>query len=406
MQKKPFSKDFLWGAATSSYQVEGGIEQCDWAEAAREGRVPPCGRACDHYHRFREDFALAKKMGHTAQRFSVEWSRIEPEEGKFDEKEIMHYREVLLALRAEGLEPYLCLWHWTLPLWLSHSGGIERADFPDIFARYAEYVMVHLGEFVSHVSTLNEPYTTIVNGWMRGTFPPFKAFPPMQTVALPHASVCLPRSKKNWFAFFYFFTLANTLIRAHNSAYKKISAVAPTAKVSVVFQVLVCDGVGFLGKMWARLISYHMNVRFLNRVAPFCDEIGINFYFWKTFFGKEVHKKTDMDWDARPFGIYHALMLAKKYKKPILVAEVGCADAKDTLRPWYIAETVRGVVRAVEEGADVQGLFYWSLLDNYEWAHGFEKRFGLIEVNFDTQERTIRPSAWVLKEEVEKQLEK
>ncbi len=114
--KKTFPRGFYWGAATASYQVEGGIENTDWAKAAREGRVPPCGQACDHYHRYESDFDLAKDLGHNAHRFSVEWARIEPEEGKFNHEAIAHYREVLKALHARKITPFITLWHFTLPL--------------------------------------------------------------------------------------------------------------------------------------------------------------------------------------------------------------------------------------------------------------------------------------------------
>jgi beta-glucosidase len=174
MSERKFPDGFYWGAATASYQVEGGIENNDWAKSAREGRVPVCGIACDHYNRYEEDFDLAKSLGHTAHRLSIEWARIEPEEGKFDEEAIEHYRKVLKALRARGLKPFVTIWHFTLPLWFSESGGFERKDSPQIFARYAAYAVSKLGDLCEHFSTMNEPNVYASQGWINGEWPPFK----------------------------------------------------------------------------------------------------------------------------------------------------------------------------------------------------------------------------------------
>ena len=129
--KKTFPEGFYWGSATASYQVEGGIENTDWAEAARQGRVPECGAACEHYTRYEADFDLARELGHTAHRLSVEWARIEPVPGKFDSQAIAHYRQVLTALHDRGLKPYVTIWHFTLPLWFSEKGGFEQKNAPE-----------------------------------------------------------------------------------------------------------------------------------------------------------------------------------------------------------------------------------------------------------------------------------
>jgi len=176
MYEKQFPDGFYWGAATASYQVEGGIEHNDWAQAAREGRVPPCGRACDHYNRYAVDFDIAQELGHTAHRFSVEWARIEPEEGVFNAEAILHYRAVLKALKDRNITPFVTIWHFTLPLWFSESGSFERDDAPEIFARYAAYVVEELGDLCDHFSTMNEPNVFGSNGWLRGSWPPFKRF--------------------------------------------------------------------------------------------------------------------------------------------------------------------------------------------------------------------------------------
>ncbi len=398
----PFPKNFLWGAATASFQVEGGIENCDWAKAGREGRVPVCGKACDHYHRFREDFALAKRLGHTAHRFSIEWARIEPEEGKFDEKEIEHYREVLRALRAEGLEPYITIWHFWMPLWFSESGGFKRKDAPEVFARYAEYVVDRLGDLCTHFATINEPYSHVVNGYVRGTWPPFKQFPYVTAVSLPNGNATTQVPYKNWWGFLDFFTVANTLARAHVLAYTAIKAKHKDIDLGIVFQVFLWDADNrWYNKLFARFQTWNMTTRFMNKVAPFCDSIGVNHYFYRRFGSAPKRDVSDTGWEMYPEKIYDSLHLLNRYKKPMYVAEVGVADARDVFRADYIRSAVEGTNKALEEGCDVRAFLYWSLLDNYELALGFDKRFGLIAVDFDTQERAIRPSAWVYKEIIE-----
>lgn len=404
MNPKTFPADFYFGAATASYQVEGGIENTDWAQAAHDGRVPPCGVACDHYNRYEADFDLAVELGHTAHRFSVEWARIEPEEGKFDASAIAHYRQVLEALRARKLRPFLTLWHFTLPLWFSQSGGFERKDAPEIFARYCAFVAKELGDLCEHMSTMNEPNVFASNGWLRGSWPPFKRFSLTDMVSITNSNrqyeALAARSPK---ALFLYFRVMRNLASAHNAAYRAIKQVAPKVQVSIVHHVIVFAATNNLFyKIKATLANYFWTHRFAERVAPYCDEIGLNYYFYTQFGDKRVWRKTDMDWNFAPEYLYDALMMLKRYHKPVFVSEAGLADAQDSGRAEYIKKQVAATWRAIQDGVDVRGHIYWSLLDNYEWALGFEKRFGLIAVDYATQERTIRPSAWVYKEICEK----
>src|SRR3989344_699456 len=169
---KTFPSSLLWGASTAAYQVEGGIDTADRAAAGRAGRTPVAGRACDHYHRYEEDFDIARSLGHTCHRFSIEWARIEPEEGKFDEAEIEHYRRVLRALHTRGLTPLVNVWHFTLPLWFSERGGFLHKDAPEIFASYAAGVIERLGGEAEFWLTENEPLGYAGGGTLRGGWPP------------------------------------------------------------------------------------------------------------------------------------------------------------------------------------------------------------------------------------------
>jgi beta-glucosidase len=405
MHTKTFPDGFYWGAATASYQVEGGIENTDWAEGARQGRVPNCGQACDHYHRYIQDFDIAKSLGHTAHRFSIEWARIEPEEGKFDEKEIQHYRQVLLALKDRGIIPFVTIWHFTQPLWFSESGGFERKDSPQVFARYASYVVEQLGDLCDHFSTMNEPNVFGSNGWLRGSWPPFKRFSPTDLVSITNSGRQIenadvdPHSKKGFSPLFAYWGVMKNLAKAHNAAYIAIKKVSPQTEVSVVKHVIVFDANwNPLNKIGAAVSNYLWTSLFMNRVKKHFDSIGLNYYFYTQFGDKRTWRKTDMDWNFAPEHIYDALMRLARYKKPLFVSEGGLADEDDSDRAEYIQKQVEAVWQAIQDGADVRGHLYWSLLDNYEWALGFEKRFGLVEVNYQTLERKIRPSAYVYKE--------
>jgi beta-glucosidase len=399
MTEKKFPDGFYWGAATAAYQVEGGITNTDWAKAATDGRVPVCGRACDHYTRYEADFDIARELGHTAHRFSVEWARIEPEEGKFDAEAIMHYRAVLKALHARNLKPYITLWHFTLPLWFSESGGFERKDAPEIFARYAAYVISELGEECEHFSTMNEPNVFGSNGWLRGSWPPFKRFVLTDLVSITNSGRQYEaRASRGLAPLFLYLRVMKNLALAHNAAYLAIKKISPSTEVSVVKHVIVFDSnKNPFNILKAYIANYFWTHKFMGRVKYHLDSIGLNYYFYTQFGDTRQWRKTDMDWNFAPGHIYDALMMLAKYKKPLFVSEGGVADAADTGRAEYIAKQVEGTWRAIQDGADVRGHMYWSLLDNYEWALGFEKRFGLVAVNYETLERTIRPSAYVYK---------
>lgn len=399
MTDKKFPDGFYWGAATASYQVEGGIENNDWAQAAKEGRVPECGIACDHYNRFESDFDIAKDLGHTAHRFSVEWARIEPEEGKFDLEAIAHYRQVLQALKDRNLEPFITLWHFTLPLWFSESGGFERKDAPEVFARYCSFVVSQLSDLCAHVSTMNEPAVFASNGWLRGTWPPFKRFTLTDMVSITNSGrQHEAKYQKGLKPLFLYFKVMQTLALSHNLAYKKIKEVSSSTEVSVVKHVIVFDANGNpFNKVKAWIANYFWTHKFMQRVKDSCDSVGLNYYFYTQFGDKRKWRKTDMDWNFAPEHIYDALKMLSRYGKPMFVSEAGLADATDSGRAEYITRQVVATWQAIEDGMDVRGHLYWSLLDNYEWALGFEKRFGLVEVNYETLERKVRPSAYVYK---------
>ena len=367
---KKFPEGFIWGASTASYQVEGGIENNDWAEAAREGKVPIAGRGTDQYHLYEKDFDLAKSMGHTGHRFSLEWSRIEPEEGKFSIEAFHHYRAVLTALRERSIRPFVTIWHFTLPIWFVKKGGFLNPEAPEIFARYAKKVTEELGNESLYWMTINEPLVYSSNGYMRGTWPPFAKNP------------------------FKFWRVVNNLIRAHILAYREMKAVYSRLQIGVAKNNMdFKSNWNPINVLLSKVSKQIWNNKFLNGIKNDVDFIGINYYFQKIFGLTYKGEKTDMGWPISPDGLKQVLLEANKYGKPIYVTENGLADTTDKLRTDFLKKHLEAVWGAIQEGANIKGYLYWSLIDNYEWAHGFGPRFGLIEVNYETLERIPRLSA-------------
>jgi len=350
MDKFEFPKDFYWGAATSAHQVEGNNHN-DWSEWEKATNHPVSGRACDHYNRFREDFDIAKSLSHNAHRFSIEWSRIEPEEGKWDEKEITHYQEVINALRERGIEPFVTLWHWTLPLWVAKQGGWENKKTISDFARYCEKVTQSI-QGIKFWITLNEPDFYARNSYLFGFRPPQKK------------------------SFFKFLKVFFHLIKAHKISYTIIKKIGGFAGISQN--------------------NFYFNL-FLNKTNKQQDFIGVNYYkYWN-----RGRIKNDMDWSIYPKGLYYVLRGLKKFNKPIYITENGLADAKDEKRLSFIKEHIKWIAQAIKEGADVRGYLYWSLLDNFEWDKGFYPRFGLVEMDYTTMKRIIRSSSFNYKKIIE-----
>lgn len=388
-----FPKGFFFGAATSAHQVEGGNHN-DWSEWEKEnavrlsketgGKYPPSnyisGKAADHYNRFREDFDIAKSLGHNAHRFSIEWSRIQPLEGVWVEKEINHYRDVIKSLRERGIEPFVTLWHWTIPLWLRDKGGVASDRFPEYFHIFAAR-MAHEFPDVKFWMTLNEPTSVIANSYLRGIWPPQKK------------SIFTARR------------VYKILAQAHREAYYAIHIVNPDAQVGFGNIMVYAEpySINFEDRFAAKFRNYFSNEYFLKLTGNTHDYYALQYYFhFKIKFPQKIMNEnkwvSDMGWEIYPEGIFHLLEKLVKFKKPIYITENGVADAKDIHREKFIKEHLEWVSKAMHIGADVRGYFYWSLLDNFEWDKGFWPRFGLVEVDYKTMERKIRPSAKKLTE--------
>lgn len=340
------------------------------------------GRACDHYHRYEEDLDLVQRGGQNAFRFSLEWSRIEPEEGIFDDAALTHYRDVARACRARGVEPFVTLWHWTHPLWLEARGGVTSRDFVSRFVRYARRVAAALGEDVRFYMTLNEPTSVIGNAYLTGNWPPQQRNPLLAWRAL------------------------RTLGTAHRRAYDALRDVAPHAQVGFTHIYVFNEPFrknNVLDRAAARVKNFFDNGLMQRYGRGKQDFVALQYYFHNRLqFPLRTRNAnvvlSDLEWEVYPEGIYHAIMDARRFGVPIYITESGIADAEDSRRPQFLRETLAHVAHALADGADVRGYFYWSLLDNFEWDKGFWPRFGLVAVDYDTLTRTPRESYTVYRD--------
>ncbi len=343
MSKKPlpllFPKRFFWGVSTSAHQVEGGAHNQwtvwelqnanalakqapyqakylpKWDDVKEEATDPGnyvSGDAVDHYRLYQQDFAVVKAMNMNAFRFSIEWSRVEPEEGAWSVEAIQHYKEYLAALKAKGLEPFVTLWHWTMPEWFAAKGGFEKRGNVKYFVRFAEKVVAELGKDFRYVITINEPDTYMAQGYIVGNWPPMR--------------------QKKLKALMVYLNLA----KAHRDVYRMIKSRSRKFVVGLsknsVHQYAGDDAL--LSKLAATVSTWGADSFFLNRVKRKLDFIGVNYYFTNRFLGYKVHnpneKRNDLGWDMQPQNIEFVLeRLHRKYNLPIIITENGLADRDD-----------------------------------------------------------------------------
>ena len=401
--------------------MEGGSTANNWIafEDARDVNGRPCiaggqrsGRACEHWERYRDDIRLMTDIGLNAYRFSVEWSKIEPQEGSIDQEVLRHYEDMVDALLAADVTPMLTLHHFTNPLWFEKRGGFLSEGSPETFTRFARVVYERLAGRVPLWCTINEPAVFAVNGYFTGEFPP------------AHHSV---RSAA---------TVLRNLLRTHSAVYASCKAINPTPAIGMATNMFVYEP----ASSWnpfdvaiARIADRNLNDAILEYLVHGrfrfgfpgvvreridasadhgCDFIGLNYYtrfflHWSPLRPRVVlpvtkasaGSITDMGWEIHPEGLGQMLDRIKGMtSKPVYVTENGLADDSDTLREAFINDHLAVLEKKVAEGLDLRGFFFWTLMDNFEWAHGFTKRFGLYQVDFDTQKRTLRTGSGAYRE--------
>jgi beta-glucosidase len=388
-----FPKNFYFGVGTSAHQIEGSLEN-DWSrwekshskkesefyrnggvgffnypigeENIREAKLESnyiSGIGCDSYNRYKEDVRAIKEMGLNAYRFSVDWSRIQPEKGKYSSEGIEYYKNLVKELKDNGIEPFLTCWHWPIPIWLEDEGGLLSKNIVEYFSKYVDFLVRNLGNDVKYWITINEPEVYASSAFLSATRPP---------------------QYKNIFKFLkvYFFSL----VKMHKEGYRVLKEYDSDIMVSIAKNNQHVSG-NFLFKC---IYNFLINDLFLILIKNHLDCIGLNFYFHFKLGIKGMvdflEKKSDIGWGLDPYSIYFVLKKLKKYNLPIYITENGLADREDKYRKWWLDETFRAMSDALEDGVDLRGYLHWSLIDNFEWSEGFWPKFGLVDIDRNIKE--------------------
>ena len=413
MTQRRFPDRFLLGCATAAHQVEGGIDN-DWSrwvadhpEAVNGGG--DAAIAIDHYRRYRDDLEQLGSMQHNAHRFSVEWARVEPAPGVFDQDALAHYVDVARTCRRFGMEPVVTLQHFTLPVWLAEAGGFTAPDAPVRFARYAAACVEALGEQVTWWVTVNEPVVVAVLGYLEGLWPPGERSLPRTMAAL------------------------RGLLRMHAAAAHAITKASHqhgrTAQISIAHherRLLPRDPSSRADRAIAKVPDYLFNRWFLRAcvtgrilrpvgsgeavpgLAGSLTYLGLNHYTSEAvsldlgapgmLFARHEPVPglplSGTGWAIDAGSLRVALIdLAREFGLPIMITENGVADGHDELRPTFLRDHLGAVADAIDSGVDVLGYLYWTAWDNFEWAEGYTQRFGLISVDRESLQRVAKPSA-------------
>jgi beta-glucosidase len=434
MSKFVFPLDFIWGAATASYQIEGAVREDGRGESIWDRFSHTPGRtfkgqtgdiACDHYHRYPDDVALMEELGLKGYRFSIAWPRIFPEgTGKPNHQGLGFYQKLLDRLRQKGIDPLVTLYHWDLPQKLQDRGGWDNRDTAAYFSDYAAYIFETLGDRVSKWITFNEPSIAALNGHALGEHAPgftdyALAIRVSHHLNLAHAQTVRIYRQTGLPGRIGITLNFTTVYPASDSAADRTAARLVDGHNNRWYSDPVLKGAYpqdmldfYLGKLQAPLIR--PGDMELLAGAP-SDFLGVNYYFptWvkatpgNGFLGYEQLKPagayTAMDWEVNPQGLYDLLMwLDREYGHPVLyVTENGAAfpdsysggKVADPDRTAYLKGHFEAAHRAIQNGVNLKGYYVWSLLDNFEWAHGYSKRFGLIYTDYPTQNRIWKDSA-------------
>ena len=416
-----FPKGFFIGAATAAHQVEGNNIHSDyWAQEQlpHTSFAEPSGLACDHYNRYEEDIRLLAEAGLNAYRFSIEWARIEPEEGKFDEGEIEHYRKVIACCKEKGVEPIVTLLHFTSPLWLIRKGGWEAESTVEDFRRYATYVTEKLGSELNYICTINEANMGLQLAAISKRFQ-LMAQQAAQKAKSAEGTVQVGMNFEKMMENMKFAAMENAQVfgtpqpqifvssrtpegdklvfRAHQAAKAAIKALYPNIRVGITLSMhdlqALPGGERFAEEAWDEEFRHYL---------PYIkddDFLGVQNYT-RTQYGPqgqlpcpEGAELTQMDYEFYPEALEHVLRkVHEDFKGNLIVTENGVAVSDDSRRVEFIRRALQGVENCLADGIPVKGYCYWSLMDNFEWQKGFAMTFGLIAVDRSTLERHPKES--------------
>jgi beta-glucosidase len=405
-QSLSFDKDFMWGVATSAFQIEGtqtaNGQHCSNSWTMHDNRLPQPGIACDHWNCYQDDVQLIKNLGMNAYRFSIEWSKIEPEEGIFDADAMQHYIDLVDELIKNNIKPIPCLFHHAWPAWFEQKGAFEKADNIGDFVTFAEYVFEKLNDKVSMWMTFNEPVGYALEGYFRGKYPPFKKSLKLcgivvQNILNAHVAVYQQFKEINPYVQVGFPKIFQPLDNYHQ--WNPLEKLACT-----VFNHLLHDvALNFFATghfNWAKMVTGY------NPLAPqSLDFLGINYYthtllkhslpFKLRPANRSEDKITGSGRIMYPEGLYRAIEKAATTLPNVAlhIGENGVNDPEGVWQNEFIKKHLYVVQKAIEAGYNICGYFWWTLMDSFSWKSGEDSKMGLYEVNFDTQERTLRESA-------------
>lgn len=415
-----FPKGFFVGAATAAHQVEGNNIHSDfWCieNLPHSDFSEPSLDAVDHYNRYEEDIRLLAEAGLNAYRFSIEWARIEPEKGQFDDSEVGHYRKVLECCHVHGVEPIVTMHHFSSPKWIITEGGWESEKTVEYFARYCGYVAEKLGDLMGYVCTINEAnmglqVAAVAKSVMRrmGVTPQIGLnFEQMMEKALKGDRLLAKQEKEAAFGvekvndFLSMRTPEGDILimKAHQAAKAAMKEACPHLKIGLTLSLYDLQpqegGEEEAEREWAEDFSHYV---------PYIKEddfIGVQNYSRKlvdengVMANPEGAEVTQMDYEFYPWGLLRVIRrVYEELGLPVIITENGIATADDSRRVYYIQEAVKGVQECIREGIPVKGYCYWSLLDNFEWQKGFGMTFGLISVDRATQDRHPKESLYIL----------
>lgn len=425
-----FPQGFMVGASTAAHQVEGNNVHSDyWLQENVEHSqfVEPSGEAVDHYHRYEEDIRLMAEAGLNAYRFSIEWARIEPKQGEFDENEIAHYRKVIACCKENGVEPVVTLHHFTSPAWVISRGGWENEEVVDWFANYVQYVVKHLGSELRYICTINEANMRLqlaaimkkYMGQMAGGQQEEKNAPKegdvqvglnldqgMNTMMLGMVECAKAFGLQDPRGIHTFVSMCTPegdilVMKAHQAAKKVIKEMYPDIKVGLTLSLHdmqpATGGEDAAHKEWEEEFSHYL---------PYIAEddfLGVQSYTRQCFDEKgnkytpEGVELTQMGYEFYPQAIANVVRAAaKEFKGDLIVTENGVATADDSRRQEYIKEATAGLQACIADGIPLKGYLHWSLMDNFEWQKGFSMQFGLIAVDRSNMKRTPKESLSLL----------
>jgi beta-glucosidase len=400
-----FPEGFLWGTATAAHQVEGGNVSSDlWPMEMMENSLfaDPSGDACDQYHLYEHDIALLKGLGFSVYRFSIEWARIEPEEGFFSAAALDHYRRVLAACHARRVVPMVTFHHFTAPLWFTKDGGWENAKSVDRFARYCERAGAALGDMIDYACTINEAnipmMITASRAGLRGR--EWK-----RPARIADAARHVGAEPDRFAPYLVCDGVAATpnLIAAHRKGYETLKSVGLAGPLGITLAMQKYESVpgGEAPRDDAERI---IDRQFLESVKG-DDFVGVQTYT-RVRLGEHGivppeggAELTQMGYEFYPEALEATIRLAAQVSGcPVIVTENGIGTEDDTRRIAYTTRALAGVQTCLRDGIDLRGYIHWSLLDNFEWLEGYRPKFGLVEVDRTTQMRKPKPSAYWLGE--------